>query len=52
MAEMQTDQTMLHGTTIAAFDASSEICTAESNEPNINYLQQINNETDQQNAHI
>jgi hypothetical protein len=33
MAAIQTDQTMPRGTAVAAFDASSEICTAESNEP-------------------
>jgi hypothetical protein len=30
---MQMDKTMPHGTAVAAFDASSEICTAESKEP-------------------
>ncbi len=33
MAATQMDQMMAHGTAVTAFDASSEICTAESNEP-------------------
>jgi hypothetical protein len=33
MPAMEVAQTMAHGTAVAAFDASSEICTVESNEP-------------------
>jgi hypothetical protein len=30
---MEVAKTMAHGTAVAAFEASSEICTGESNEP-------------------
>jgi hypothetical protein len=33
MPAMEAEQTMVHGTAIAAFEASSEICTVESHEP-------------------
>jgi hypothetical protein len=33
MPAMKAEQTMVHGTAIAAFEASSEICTVESHEP-------------------
>ena len=33
MPAMEIAQTMAHGTTVAAFEASSDICTQESNEP-------------------
>ena len=35
---MAVDKTMAHGTAVAAFEASSEICTGESNEPEVDYL--------------
>jgi hypothetical protein len=31
--EMRIAETIAHGTAVAAFEASSEICTLESNEP-------------------
>jgi len=38
MPEIAVDKTMAHGTAVAAFEASSEICTAESNEPEVDYI--------------
>jgi hypothetical protein len=35
---MAVDKTMAHGTAVAALEASSEICTGESNEPEVDYL--------------
>ena len=38
MLGMAVDKTMAHGTAVAAFEASSEICTAASNEPEVGSL--------------
>ena len=52
MPEIAVDKTMAHGTAVAAFEASSEICTAESNEPEVDYLPETATVTDEENTNI